>query len=199
MKRRRILLWTVVLFFCGLAGTVVTRSQIAGQPSPKTQSLLAEWLHLDAESAEAINAYDPGFTKDLARLRGELAEARNDLIAMFENVNTRDEELRKQIESVIEAHNQLERRVSNYLVGVRSHLTSAQQQRLFSLCADNMRYCWRWQKWRSDGGANSPHSEPCGAGQHGGLDGKTDGTECCRRAQGKECCQQKKADHNPED
>ena len=102
---RRIALLAAVLFAGSFAGTVATRSQ--SQPAepvpPPAGSPLAHWLHLDVEQAAAVNEHDPQFSEDLARLRRELADERSKLIAMFENVDTGDEELRKQIEAVIDA------------------------------------------------------------------------------------------------
>ena len=175
---RRMVLLAVILFAGSFAGTIATRSQMIEPASRPAGSPLTQWLHLDAEQAVAVNKHDPRFSEDLAQLRGKLADERSKLIAMFENVDTGDEELREQIEAVIEAHNRQERRVADYLITVRHLLNPAQQQRLFSLCADNIRYCWRQQRWRHGqrqgeiggpgGGGGGRHGQGQGRGWRGG-------------------------------
>jgi len=150
---RRILLLAVLLFAGSFAATMVTRSQTTEPAPPAPGTTLTQWLHLDDEQAAEVDTHDPEFADDVRKLRETLADQRSRLITLFENVETPDEDLRQQIEAVIEAHNQVERRVAGYLITVRHHLTPAQQQRLFSLCADNVRYCWREQRWRSGQGA----------------------------------------------
>jgi hypothetical protein len=77
----------------------------------------------------------------VATLRGELDTARARLAELFESVDASDEEIREAVDASIAAHNKLERRVSEYLISVRKHLTPDQQKKLFGLCANEIREC----------------------------------------------------------
>lgn len=149
---QRLLMGAILAFVVGFVATVATRSQTSEPVSPASTSPLAQWLHFDKEQSAAVDEHDPQFPKEVRKLREALAEERGRLIALFENVDTPNDDLRQQINTVIETHNQLEWRVADYLLTVRHHLTPAQQQRLFSLCAENVRYCWREQRWRQGRG-----------------------------------------------
>ena len=165
---RHLVLLTVLLFVGSFAITVVSRSQTTEPVPPAPSTPLAQWLHLEQDQAAEVSEHDPHFAEDVQKLRDTLANERARLITLFENIETSDEDLRQQIEVVIDAHNQVERRVADYLITVRHHLTPAQQQRLFSLCADNIRYCWREQRWRSGPGPGRGGAGHTGSGQpHG--------------------------------
>jgi Spy/CpxP family protein refolding chaperone len=136
-----------VLFAGSFVGTAVTRSQTAASRPVPTRGPLPRWLGLGAEEAAAIEAVDPQFSEDLLKLRGEVDDARAALITLFETPDVTDDELRAQIDAVINAHNRVERRVADYLVSVRRYLTPAQQRKLFNLCADEVQQCRRrWQR-----------------------------------------------------
>jgi Spy/CpxP family protein refolding chaperone len=128
-------------------GTVATRSR-ATPPAVEPQPLppLARQIGLDAEQARVLDAKDPQFAADLQALRDELEKARSELAAAFDDPNTTDDEIRRRIEAVIEAHNRVERRVGEYLITVRDQLTPEQQKRLFGLCAEKVRE--RGKRWR---------------------------------------------------
>jgi hypothetical protein len=167
---RHFMFLTFLLFVGSFAVTVATRSQTTEPVNPAPSTPLAQWLHLEHEQATEVDKHDPQFAEDVRKLRETLANERARLITLFENIETSDEELRQQIEVVIDAHNQVELRVADYLITVRHHLTPAQQQRLFSLCAENIRYCWREQRWRSGRGPGHGGAGRPGDGQpHGGF------------------------------
>jgi len=152
------ILIALMVFVGGFVGTVATRYASSQTTTPSQPCSLERWLRLDSDQAARIQELKPDFEKEVARLRQELRDARSELINLFENDQTTDEELRQQIETVIQTHNQVERYVADYLIAVRKHLTPAQQNRLFSLCAENVRYCWRQQQWRQaqDGEEQAP-------------------------------------------
>lgn len=153
----------VILCFAGsFAGTVATRSQPATRPASGPCSTMIRELELDPEQAKTVAAHDPQFADDLRTLRNKLEEARAALAAVFEDESTTDEEIRRQVEAAIDAHNQLERRVAEYLIAVRQHLTPCQQRRLLRLCAKQVRQCGR--RWRGGWGTGDTPEQtgpPC--------------------------------------
>ncbi|MHC4444878.1 MAG: Spy/CpxP family protein refolding chaperone [Planctomycetota bacterium] len=164
---------STMVFAGSFAGTVATRSGTTKPAPSKDLSPLSRWLALDGDQAAKIEALDPNFAEEIGQLRDHLSDARKNLIALFENSQTTDQQLRDQIEQVIEAHNRVERRVTDHLIVVRPQLTPAQQQRLFSLCAENVRYCWRQQRWRQGRGCQG--DETSNGGDHGFGQGKGPG------------------------
>ena len=159
-------------------GTVAVRSKGVTTPEPTGQSPIAERLNLDAEQAKLIEDHDSNFVTDLNTLRTNLEAARSRLAAAFEDENIPDDEILRRVEAAIEAHNQLERRVAEYLISVRDHLTPQQQRQLYRLCAEQVRERGkRWRRgWRgrddaSDGGCR------CGKGRGRGR-GRGRGQGC---------------------
>lgn len=110
-------------------------------PTDRELPPLARWLGVDAETATVIHAQDPAFTQDVAALRHELDTARAELAELFETADASDGQIREAVDASIAAHNKLERRVSEYLIAVRKHLTPDQQKKLFGLCANEIRQC----------------------------------------------------------
>ncbi|MBN1511142.1 MAG: periplasmic heavy metal sensor [Phycisphaerae bacterium] len=124
------------------AGAFLTT--VGTTPTPSTNTPmppLARWLGVDAETAAIIHEQDPAFTEDVTALRRELDSARARLAELFENAEASDEQIRAAVDASIAAHNELERRVSEYLIAVRKHLTPDQQKKLFGLCANEIREC----------------------------------------------------------
>jgi hypothetical protein len=163
-------------FIGGFLGTVAIRTQPAEPPSFYEESPIARWLRLDESRARAVNELDPAFPKELAALRQNLDESRLALASLFEKANASNEELHRQIEATIEAHNRLERRVADHLIKVRQHLTPAQQAQLFNLVAESVRHC-RQRRWADcpgccgrceQGGSieDCPGMEPVGGQRH---------------------------------
>ncbi len=128
-----------VLVFAGAFLTTVAKTPKVPADTPLPP--LARWLGVDAETAAVIHAQDPAFTQDVATLRHELDAARAELAELFETISASDEQIRAAVDASISAHNKLERRVSEYLIAVRKHLSSDQQKRLFALCANEIREC----------------------------------------------------------
>ncbi len=132
-------------------------------PKPSTGASLpplARRLGVDAETAAIIHAQDPAFTEDVTALRKKLDAARERLAELFETINASDEQIREAVDASINAHNELERRVSEYLIAVRKHLTPDQQKKLFGLCATEIRECR--ERCRQAGcGAGIRAEDPC--------------------------------------
>ena len=138
-------------------GTVATRSQSAPAAEPPPPLPVVSRLNLDSEQAKAVEARDPQFAGDFRTLRQALEDARSALAATFEDESATDDQIREQVEAVIAAHNRLERRVAEYLIAVRDHLTPGQQKKLFGLCAKRVRECGR--RWRCGRGAGAYRDE----------------------------------------
>ncbi len=154
----------VAVFAASLAGTIAARSQPSSEQKPRFGSPLARWLDLDKKTAEKIESLDPGFAGERKSLQEELAGARSALATLLEDENVTNERIRGQIEDCIAKHNALERRVAQYLLTVRDHLTLGQQKKLFRLCAEGVRK-GRGHGWgRRGGGGSGGRCECCGRG-----------------------------------
>jgi len=169
MKIQTTIIIAVIGLFClGFAGAFILQSQNELQDEISEPTLLSRWFDLDPEQEAAINDYDPGFPEDLRKHRETLSTERDKLIQCFKNSEISDEELQKQFEEVIAAHNKLERRVGKNLLLIRSHLNADQQKKLFDLCAENIdshqkQYRWRhgWQS-RKDEASDDKNSQERG-------------------------------------
>ena len=154
----------VAVFAASLAGTMAARSQPSSEGKPRLASPIARWLDLDKETAEGIEGLDPLFAGERKALQGELADARSALAALLEDENVTNERIREQVEDCIARHNALERRVADYLLTVRDHLTPGQQKKLFRLCAEGVRK-GRGHGWGRGGGRGGGRCECCGRGE----------------------------------
>ncbi len=175
-----IVLVAALCFGGSLVGTVAMRSQ-GPAGNDVVLSPIADRLGLNPEQAESIKEQDPVFAEELGLLQGELHDARSQLAATFEKEDAGDDEIRQRVEAVIEAHNRVERRVAEYLITVRGHLTAQQQKQLYGLCAAKVRECSRkccrdcsrWGKSGSEGcrrggAGHGPGRRHGGDGQSGG-------------------------------
>jgi hypothetical protein len=163
--------WTISLLFTGavaaigaFTATVATRpaSAPAAATDSATEALLT-WLQAtDAQRAE-LRGHDLGFASDLKRLREALAAKRALLAGALDDADASPEAVRARLEEVLAAQAAIERRVTDYLLSVRDHLTSAQRRELFGLCAEEVRQGRGWQWGRQQHG--NATSRPAGAGQ----------------------------------
>ena len=137
------------------------------QPS-RPADVLGGWLRLMPEQIELIAGVDPTFADESAALEAALEAEREKLAEMFEDADATDEAITQQVETVIAAHDRLERRVAQHLLALRPHLTDEQRSRLFERCAQGIREAggWRWQHGRS-----GDHSGGKGRGWRGGRGG----------------------------
>ncbi len=184
MRNRKplyLLAFCITVFAASLAGTIVARSQPSSQARTRLGSPLARWLDLDVTTSKQIEELDPRFAEDLKSCQKELTIARSSLAALLEDETAPNDRIRGQIEDCIAKHNALERRVAQYLLTVRNHLTPDQQKKLFRLCAQGVR------KGRGNGWGRANHAEGDGAGKcktcgRGGGGGKR--CESCGRGGG---------------
>ena len=95
---------------------------------------LARRLRLDEGQVNILRDKDSGFEADSTRLRDILVAERAALLALFENPESTDEELLQQIDRLILAHSQIERRIAEHVLVLRPYLTVEQQKWLIGLC-----------------------------------------------------------------
>jgi len=95
---------------------------------------LAQSLRLTDEQITIAQQKDPNFEADAAQLRDSLLSERAKLLATFEDPRTTNDELLAQIERLISAHSQIERRIAKHVLVLRPYLTTDQQKWLIGLC-----------------------------------------------------------------
>jgi len=95
---------------------------------------LAWRLRLDPNQVEILQDKDPDFDADSASLRDALLAARTNLLTLFENPQSTGEQLLQQTDKLIEAHSQIERRITQHVLVLRPYLTVEQQKWLIGLC-----------------------------------------------------------------
>lgn len=177
MRRTTLIGWALAI----IAGVGAYRVTVAARtarapaeaPDPATNALL-DWLNVRGEQRTDIAAADTAFAADLQQLRASLEAKRTALAAALGNPETPDAQILAHVEAVIAADSALERRVAQYLLAVRPHLTSDQQRRLFGLCADGIRQ-GRGRQYR--GGTTQPgefrgRGMGPGGGQGRGMGGR---------------------------
>ena len=95
---------------------------------------LAQRLGLTDEQIFIIHEKDPDFEVDLNQMRNILLAERAELLNAFMDARTSNEELLKQIDTLVSAHSQIERRIARHLLVLRPHLNAEQQKWLIGLC-----------------------------------------------------------------
>jgi hypothetical protein len=98
---------------------------------------LAQRLNLTDEQIRITREQDPNFESDLIQLRNTLLTERAKLVQVFEDTQTDGEQLLEQIDKMISAHSQIERRIARHLLVLRRHLSAEQQKWLIGLCEYN--------------------------------------------------------------
>lgn len=166
-KTLAILLLTGAVGVGAYAAGVATRpATVPAQPDNATEAML-NWLQVPANQQDEIRQHDPNFAGDLKSLRAVLAVNRTDLATALDDPKASDDAIRGKVDAVVAANAQLQRRVVDYLLSVRHHLSADQQRRLFGLCAEGVRRgpnCW---------GQNSDAAGPAqGAGRGFGPGGR---------------------------
>jgi hypothetical protein len=101
---------------------------------------LAQRLGLTEEQILISQERDPDFEADLAQLRNGLLDERAKLLSAFEDLQTSNEELLEQINQLVLAHSQIERRLIRHLLILRPHLRVEQQKWLMGLCENRYRH-----------------------------------------------------------
>ncbi len=100
----------------------------------RVRDRLARRLRLDEGQVSILQVKDSGFEADSMRLRDILLAERTALLALFEDPKSTDEELLQQIDKLILAHSQIERRFAEHVLVLRPYLTVEQQKWLIWLC-----------------------------------------------------------------
>jgi len=95
---------------------------------------LAQRLGLTDEQILIIDEKDPDFEADLNQMRNILLAEREELLNAFTDARTSNEELLNQIDTLVSAHSQIERRIARHLLVLRPHLNAEQQKWLIGLC-----------------------------------------------------------------
>lgn len=95
---------------------------------------LAQSLRLTDEQITVAQQKDPNFETDAAMLRDVLLAERAKLLTAFEDLRASNDELIAQIEKLISAHSQIERRIAQHVLVLRPYLTPDQQKWLIGLC-----------------------------------------------------------------
>jgi len=184
----RTILLAAVAVVCAAASYWVTYAwqQPPAAPVPTAPAgrptRLLDWLQLTPAQRAAVRDLESDFERDRAALEAELEAARGRLAAACESETTTDTELLAQVEAVLAAHQAVERRVAQYLVSLRPHLTPAQRTRLLGHFATGVREArgFRWRHGNIDGldagggrGAGGPPADRGpggrGAGRRGGT------------------------------
>ena len=147
MRRYGTIIVIAAAVLAGLGTFFVTLAQ-QGTPPAAERPPLERWLDLSDEHAEAVRGADPAFTVEAEGLSQKLVEEREKLAGLLEDPATPDSTLMSQIERVIQAHNDLERRVARHVLAIRPHLSPSQQKRLLGICAQGVRRAacrrYRW-------------------------------------------------------
>ena len=137
----------IIAILAGAASFFATRAIASREPvafgggssRQRPCRALTSWMQLSAEQTEAIGRDDPDFEADCVRLDSELMEQRMILADLLAKPSTPKADILGQVEQVITTHNALERRVAQYLLVVRDHLSADQQKQLMGLCAKSVR------------------------------------------------------------
>ena len=95
---------------------------------------LAHRLRLNEEQARVLGEKDPGFEADSLRLRDVLLAERAKLLSAFEYPQSSNEGLLQQLDRLISATSEIERRIAEHVLVLRPHLTVEQQKWLIGLC-----------------------------------------------------------------
>ena len=91
-------------------------------------------LRLTDKQIQWAATQDPTFQRDLDSLRSEFLTHRGHLCKSFQTEEISDELLYQAIENMIKAHNQLEKRIIEHIIVIRTRLTVDQQKWLIGLC-----------------------------------------------------------------
>lgn len=102
--------------------------------SISTMDRLAWRLRLDPNQIEILQNKDSSFNADSTKLRNVLLAERTNLLTLFEDPQSTGEQLLQQIDKLIEAHSQIERRITQHVLVLRPYLTVEQQKWLIGLC-----------------------------------------------------------------
>ena len=119
---------------CSLKGGLECCKSCTNTACPARGKGFAQILMLNDQQLETIKKQDPAFAADSKILRQQLLQHRSKLRAMFEDPEATDHDLMQEVDRMIAAHKAIEKRVAEYVVLLRPHLTQEQQKWLIGLC-----------------------------------------------------------------
>jgi hypothetical protein len=140
LSRKNIIVGMLALA-AGLGTFVATKAARSAAPAPVVAALndpsetLLDWLAVPENQRAPVRAQDSTFTADMRTLVNTLATQRTALADVLKDSEAPDELVTSSVEAVISANAAVERRITRYLLAVRSDLTPDQRQQLFGLCA----------------------------------------------------------------
>jgi hypothetical protein len=117
-------------------------SFVLGQRSsaaPPSGDPLCRWLSLPAPQAKEVQNADPDFATQSRALVEDLRQQRGKLATLVQDPNVADGAVLEQLDRVLSADAALQKRLTNYILKVRGHLTAGQREQLMTLYAQGMR------------------------------------------------------------
>ena len=132
MNKKKETIYFLIILVVGLISFVnarVTTLSKVNQIKENSQSWLADEPLSIAESEEKFN-------EEVSGLVSKLKETQTNLIDSLENPQTPNEAILEHVDYVNEAHENLIRRVSDHIVGLRNNLGQENREELMQLCAN---------------------------------------------------------------
>lgn len=138
MITSRTLRFTLLCAGCAAASFLATvwSASPAAPPASATQpSAFFRWLDVSPAQQRDIQIDDPAFERDLDTLRSQVQGQRAALADLLNTPDAPDAQVLAQIDRLAESQRLLQRRIGEYLLRVRDHLTQPQRLQLMDLCA----------------------------------------------------------------
>lgn len=140
----KITLLAITCVVCAVGAFLAT---YAVQPATSNKpSTAPAGLSIPSNDWSRACAMDPGFPEESKKLNDAVASDRAKLAELLDNPSANEEAILAQVEKVIATHDQLERRVAQHLLKIRSQLSPEQQKQLMGLASESVRqggYRWR--------------------------------------------------------
>jgi len=172
-------LTTLVILTAALASGIVLFLHARGPDTAaatRRRPPMSHLLELSAEQESTIGKVDPNFRAE-AKVLAEKLDAEQDRLAeLLEDSGAARETVMAQVETMMLAHNALERRVAEHIMEVREHLSPRQRARLMGLMAERIRVTqnrmqrcrWGWGRGCKNGKCPSADGRGCLRGKGGG-------------------------------
>ncbi|MCP4709959.1 MAG: hypothetical protein GY869_15150 [Planctomycetes bacterium] len=129
----KILIVLLVSCASGAGSFYVTRS-IEEEKSIVPDQTVKQWLDLSEQQHQDLQQSVTDFHFTAADLAYDYQNERRNLVQLLSDSQITDQQILDQIETVIQANDQLFREVVGYVLSVRQYLTPQQHQRLMQLC-----------------------------------------------------------------
>ncbi len=111
------------------------RQATLGQGEPRPLNLREFWrsLHLDAEQRQFLREMGPEHRRQVAQLRQELMDKRQELLALLKGENPDWSAIKAKINEISAQQGKLEEEVARFLLECRKHLRPEQQAAFINL------------------------------------------------------------------